>query len=400
MKTKIFACAALCLLASLFQSELSAQGRTGAFEELLSGIEANNTTLKTLRSEAEAEKMQARTGLTIADPSVNLAHLWDIKNEGGYRINVGATQTFDFPSVYYWKKKISDGECTAAEISYSLGRKSILLEAESICIRLVYHNAIQKELLRCRDNAEKIAQAWEQSYEAGAASLVELNEAKLGLLSASKAVRENEIERDALLAELTRLNGGVAVELSEDEFAGVLLPADFEQWYETAVQQSSELQALENAKAVAASGVKLAQSQWLPKFSIGYVSESNADVSLHGVGFGFSIPLWENKGRVKAAKAKASALEARSEDQMLQFHISLRSMYNKALSMFETSSDYRAALAELSTVDLLYDALEGGEIGVGEYIYGVALWQDALIEVLACERDCRLIVAELNNFCR
>lgn len=383
-------CAILCVTVA------SAQDFSGALKQ----IEENNTTLKQLRSEAEADKLQAQTGLTIADPSVNLAHLWDIKNEGGYRINVGATQTFDFPSVYYWKKRISEGECSAAEIRYSLGRKSILLEAESICISLVYHNAIQKELLRCLDNAEKIAEVWEQKYEAGAASIVELNEAKLGLLSASKAVRENEIERKALVDELCRLNGGVAMDLSDDEFSGMLLPADFEIWYSDAVKLSSELQALENAKTVAASGVKLAKSQWLPKFSIGYVSESNADVSLHGVGFGFSIPLWENKGKVKAAKAREAAAISRAEDELLQFHISLRGKYNKALSMFETSSDYRASLAELSTIDLLYTALEAGEIGVDEYIYGVSLWQDALIEVLACERDCRLLVAELNNFCR
>lgn len=396
MTKKILTSVALCLAGLSVWTASPAQDFSG----VLSQIEANNTTLKVLKSEAEAEKMQARTGLTLADPSVDLAHLWDLKNEGGYRINVGATQTFDFPSVYYWKKRVSDGECSAAEIRYALGRKELLLEAESVCIRLIYHNALRRELQRCLDNAESIAKAWEARYGTGEAGLVELNEARFGLLTASKLMRENEIEAEALLAELSRLNGGKAITFDALEYAGVLLPASFDSWYADAVQRSSELQAIENAKAVAASEVKLAQSEWLPKFSVGYVSEMNSEVSLHGVGVGFSVPLWENKGKVRAAKARQAAVQAKSEDQFLQFHIALKAQYEKALKMAQLSSEYRASLAELSTADLLYTALEAGQISVDEYINGIELWQDALIEVLACERDCQLLVAELNNFCR
>lgn len=370
------------------------------FSAVLGQIESNNTTLKVLREEAEAARLQAKTGLTLADPSVDLAYLWDLKNEGGYRVNVGATQTFDFPSVYYWRNRISEGECTAADIEYAIGRKGILLEAEQVCINLVYHNALHKELQRCLENAEAIAKSLELKYENGGASLVELNEARFGLLSASKAVKENLIERDAMLAELTRLNGGKAMDFNMDVFAAALLPADFEVWYADAVTRSSELQAVENAKAVAASSVKLAQAEWLPKFSLGYASEMNSEVSLHGVGFGFSIPLWKNKGKVKAAKAREAAAVAQAEDSILQFYSSLKAMYTKALNMADVSAEFRSELASLSTVDLLYEALSGGQISVEEYVYGVELWQDALIEVLSCERDCHLLISELNNFSR
>jgi len=75
-------------------------------------------------------------------------------------------------------------------------------------------------------------------------------------------------------------------------------------------------------------------------------------------------------------------------------------MYTKALNMADVSAEFRSELASLSTVDLLYEALSEGQISVEEYVYGVELWQDALIDVLSCERDCQLLISELNNFSR
>ena len=40
--------------------------------QVLADIESNNTTLKALRAEAEAQKLDNRTGMTLADPEVEL----------------------------------------------------------------------------------------------------------------------------------------------------------------------------------------------------------------------------------------------------------------------------------------------------------------------------------------
>lgn len=41
----------------------------------------------------------------------------------------------------------------------------------------------------------------------------------------------NNIEREALLSELTRLNGGKVILLSDTTYDAYLLPTEFEQWY-------------------------------------------------------------------------------------------------------------------------------------------------------------------------
>lgn len=369
------------------------------YSAVLASIEQNSTTLRTLRSEAEADRMTARTGLTPEDPEVEFGYLWETADpEGGHRIDLSATQSFAFPTVYYWKKKISDGECAAADYRYSVARKKVLLEAKQLCIELTYRNALQKELDKCQSNAETILGSWQEKFDSGSAGVIDLNKARFALLSASRAARTNSLEREALLAELRTLNGGQPLDFSFEEFAAPLLPADFESWYEQTVGSSSELQAVENDLRLAESEKKLAASEWLPKFSVGYVSERVSGSTLQGVAAGISIPLWENRGKVRAAKARYEAADAKVQDEYLQFHNSLKTKYDKAQGLIELCAEYRGTLSSLSAADLLYEALQGGEIALEDYVYGIELWNDALTAVLESERDCHSLIAELESF--
>ena len=95
-------------------------------ESVLSSVERNNTTLKVLRAEADAAKAEARTGLTPADPELELGYLWGTPKEQGNRIDLGLTQSFDFPTVYRFRKLIADGEATIADLEYEAGHKELL----------------------------------------------------------------------------------------------------------------------------------------------------------------------------------------------------------------------------------------------------------------------------------
>ena len=53
------------------------------FSEVLDSIEKNNTTLIALRTEAEARKLENRTGITLADPEVGYKHMWEGADETG-----------------------------------------------------------------------------------------------------------------------------------------------------------------------------------------------------------------------------------------------------------------------------------------------------------------------------
>lgn len=155
---------------------------------------------------------------------------------------------------------------------------------------------------------------------------------------------------------------------------------------------------MENDRRLAESSRKLAASEWLPKFSVGYVSERVSGSTLQGVAAGISIPLWENRGKLRAARARYEAADAKLQDEYLQFHNSLRTKYDKAQGLIALCAEYHRTLSSLSAADLLYEALQGGEIALEDYVYGIELWNDALSDVLESERDCHSLIAELESF--
>ncbi len=387
------------LLSSLCLAVLCTGAAAQDFSTVLSAVEENSTTLRMLRSEAEADRMAARTGLAPDDPEVEFGYLWETAApEGGHRIDISAMQSFAFPTVYYWKRKIADRECAAADYRYAIARKKLLLETRQLCIDLTYRNALQKELDKCLENAETIRDSWQEKYDSGAAGIIDLNRAKFTLLSASRTARSNAVERDALLSELRTLNGGREILFDFDSFASPLLPDDFELWYGEAVRMSSELQSIENDRLSAETATRLAAAERLPKFSIGYVSERVSGSTFQGIGAGISVPLWENHGKLRAAKARHAASDARLKDEYLRFHNSLKTKYDKARHLADLCLEYRETLSGLSPSELLYEALMSGEITLEEYVYGIELWYDALADVLESERDCQSLIAELESF--
>ena len=364
-------------------------------DSILSAIESNNSTLKAVRAEVDADKAEARTGLTPADPEVELGYLWGTPKEQGNRIDINVTQTFDFPTVYHFRKLIAEGKASEAEYEYSTRRKDILLQAEKTCIDIIYRNALADVLSHRLESASAIAEAWQKKYDNGSAGSIDLGKAKVSEISARKDFEENEVERKSLEAELARLNGGEKIELKENVFTMPMLPEDFETWYTKAEEENPELQAVSAQLLTAERQVKLAQAEWLPKFSVGYVSERIAGTTLQGIGAGISIPLWEGKGKVKAAKAKAAALESRSKDAALQFKTSLKNMYDKVVSLQKIASDYNESLACMPTLEMLDKALTSGEISLMEYVQGQSEWFDAVSGALETERDCRIGAAEI-----
>ena len=88
------------------------------------------------------------------------------------------------------------------------------------------------------NHAQNIAKSYKLKFDAGDANVLEYNKAQLNLLNLSNKIELLEIDRTALLSELTRLNGGIAIELADSEIQSQIIPADFDQWYTQAEQSN------------------------------------------------------------------------------------------------------------------------------------------------------------------
>lgn len=381
-----------------FGASASTVGLAGvpqSFGAILAQIDGNNTTLKALRDKVDADQLDARTGINPSDPEVELGYLWGDSPSTGNRLDINVKQSFDFPSAYYWRKKLSEGQCSIAEMEYAIGRKDILFEAEQTLIKLVYVNAMLRELKRCDDNMKSIADGWQARFDAGNASLLDLNKAKITKLQTAKDLAEMMVEKEDLLAELERLNGEEPIRFDVDVFDPVLIPEKFEVWYNEEVMSSPELLSFDAQINSARAASRLAASESLPKISLGYVSERILGTTLQGIEGGISIPLWENRNKVRAAKARTAAALSQAEDAARQYFNRLKIKHSKAIRMQLVADSYRDAFNSSNNIDLARQALEAGSINLLDYITEADIWYEALASALETERDAQLIASEL-----
>jgi outer membrane protein TolC len=372
---------------------LAAQDR---IDGVLSSIEDNNTTLKALRENVEAQKLENRTGIFLDSPEVGFNYLWGTPGSIGNRTDVNVSQRFDIATLSGLKGKVADGQNRLAELQYLAGRMDIMLEAKLYCIDLIHYNALLKEMELRRSQAEAIAGAYERMLAQGDANRLEYNKAQLNLSVAEGEMARIAIERDALLSELKKLNGGQDVRLDDDRFEDIAFPPDFDEWYAEAEQRNPVLAYVRQEVEVGKTRVGLNRAMGLPAFSGGYMSEKVAGEQFRGITLGISIPLWENRNRVRQAKAAVRAAEMRSEDAKLQFYSRLQTLYNRAAGLRLSAGKYRRSLTALSNTELLKKALDAGEISLLEYIVETGLLYETVNKTLEAERDFYRAYAELS----
>ena len=383
----------ISILAILASTSLFAQNNMSS---VLSSIEENNTTLKALRESAEADKLENRTGLTLSNPEVGFNYLWGNPGNIGNRTDFSVTQTFDIPTITGMKSRVANEKNNLIQWQYKADRMNILLEAKQYCIELIYYNALKKELDLRLQHAETIAEDYKQRMDRGDANILEYNKVRLNLSTIQGEMSKIDVERNALIEQLKRLNGGNEVRLDDYQFGNVELPLNFGDWYVQAEQNNPVLAYVKQEIEVSKRQVSLSKAMGLPTFSAGYMSEKVVGQRYQGISVGVSIPLWENKNRVRQAKAAVRAAESREADSKQQFYGQLQILYSRTFGLKATAESYRKSMETANSTDLLKKALDAGEISLLEYILEIGLYYDTVNQALEAERDYQKAYAELS----
>jgi outer membrane protein TolC len=378
----------------VFGSPLLAQN---TIDSVLVEIEENNTTLSALRKRAEADKLGNKTGIYLTNPEIEFNYLWG-NDVIGNRTDFSVKQRFDFPTAYGYKNQISDIKNEQVALEYQKQLKSLLFETRVICHDLTYYNALKLELSNRLNHAQSIASSYKAKLDAGESNILEYNKAQLNLLNLSKKMESLDIERKALLGELSRLNAGVPIEFTASEFQKTIVSTDFEQWYQQAEQSNPLLNWLKKEIEITEKQVSLSKAMSLPKLQAGYMSESVVGQDFKGLTVGLSIPLWENKNTVKYAKANTTALESLAIDNKVQLYNQLKILHTKAIKLQNSSSDYQLKLQSLNNSELLKKALDKGEISLINYILELSIYYESVSNLLELKRDMNITIAELNQY--
>ena len=201
----------LCLSLTIASSSFAQNG----IEKVLQSIETNNPSLQASQQLNKAQKLEARTGIFLPNPTVELNQLWADKSVGGNSYEFAAVQSFDFPTVYSHKNKLARMKSELSDFQYASSRQEILLTAQQVCQEIIYLRQ-QKQLLDRRSrNAERLSELYQQRLANGDANQLEFNKIQLEKINTNNARRLNAAALKAQLEKLYTLNGGIAIDFTD-----------------------------------------------------------------------------------------------------------------------------------------------------------------------------------------
>ncbi len=369
-----------------------------SIDEVLAEVVANNTTISALREKADAQKIGNRTDIFLPNPEAEFHYLWSDPSVMGTRTDFSISQSFDFPTAYRYRNQLAGLRNEQAELEYIKQLKDLHLETKLICYDLIYVNALKNEYETRVRHAREIKKSVQTKFDVGETNILELNKARLNFLNVRNELESIRMDQDALLTELAGLNGGDFIHFADTVFADPVVPDDFAQWIEQAEKNNSVLSWLQKEIEIDQKQIGLSRALSLPRLKAGYMSESVGDESFEGVMVGVSIPLWENKNKVKYARANVRVSESLKHDRKLQFYNNLKALHAKADGLQDNVVEYRKGLQLLNNFELLKKSLDKGEISLINYLLELSFYYESMTRKLQMERDLNIAVAELNRY--
>jgi outer membrane protein TolC len=369
-----------------------------AIDKVVKEVESNNLSLAALRKSVEAQKIGNRTGIFLQNPEVAFNYLWGNPSPIGNRTDLSISQTFDFPSAYGYKNQIAELKNEQSELEYCRQLINLQLKTRLTCFDLIYANALQDELTRRVDLSRNIAKTYKLLFEKGESNILDYNKAQINLLNVSKELEAVEIERNTLLSELMLLNGGKPVVLVDTSFQMPEIPQDFDQWYLSVEHNNPTFGWLKKEIEISQKQTGLNRALSLPKLQTGYMSESVVGQKFQGITVGLSLPLFENKNKVKYAEASQQAMEGIALDHKVQFYNQLKALHTKTIALQKNAREYRSNLLSYDSTVLIKKALDKGEISLINYMLEFSLYYESIGKLLQLERDMHKTMAALNQY--
>lgn len=368
------------------------------FSKVLESIEANNTTLKAYREQANADKIGNKTGINMANPEVEFGYLWGSPAGEGNRTDLNVTQSFDFPTAYRYKSQLAAGKNKQVDLTYEQQRREIMQQARALCVELTYRTKLNEQLAQRLESARELSDAYQKRFNQGDIDILERNKTKLDLLNTEKLYQINMVEINTLKAELQRLNGGEPLAYSSGNYPDYLFPLNFTEWFERVKENNPSLRLAEQEIELSKKQEQLTRALNLPKITAGYTSERILGTTLQGFTVGVSIPLWEGKNTVKHQKAQTVALQMQHADTKIQFQNVLKNQYDKASKLSVLLNEYQETLKVTNNRDLLKKALEKGQLSLINYLLELSVYYETIDKYYETERDYQLAVSELQQW--
>jgi outer membrane protein TolC len=376
-------------------------GRVNAqstIDSVLKTVEANNKSIQSSTKYWKAKGEEFKSGLTPYDPQVDYDYMYGSPIGAGNQRDFAITQRFDFPTVYSRKKSLSGAQIRQTEIQQQVQRQEILLQAKLTSLELIYLNKKASELNRRLAHTSDLVNDYQKKMAQGDAIVLDINKAKLQLLNIRNDIALNNNLIQTTTTKLIEINGGIPLMVADTSYPISVDVPEF-------IIIDSIIEANDPVLKIYQHDIEIMRRQLLvqkalvlPKIETGYHSQGILGQSYKGVHAGITIPLWENKNKVKAAQANLDFANANAETQVIGHRLENKVYYDKMVGRLNALQEYKQMLSSITNTDLLNKALRLGQITMIQYFYEENFYYSSFDKYLQLELEYQQAVANLYKF--
>ena len=368
-----------------------------SIDEILRQIESASPEMQAQRELTSALKTEAKTGKYLSNPTVEMENLWG-GAERAYNAELTVAQAFDFPTAYTSRNKIARMQSSLYDNQQAAFRQQFLLDAELLCIDIIHLTRLD-ELYRQRlDRAVQMNDVYRKKMESGGANMMEYNKTNIELIDAQTQFDMNTAELQAKRRQLGTLTGN-----PDDTFADLQYPSreplsPFEQISQGYLDGNPQIESLKNEVDINQRTVTLNRALSLPQFEVGYRHNFGVEGRYKGFLVGLSVPLFERKNTVKAAKARVSSSNVQLESTRRNLTSEVRRLYDQTLSLQRSIDATRELISNLKALETLDKALDAGQINIIDYLTESAVILQSKERLYQLERDYQAAAAQLFRY--
>ena len=259
---------------------------------------------------------------------------------------------------------------------------------------MVYQKSAAALLEKRRMNSGKLLALFEKRLQEGDATILEVNKIKMDRMAVETEFAQLAAARQTTLHALLALNGGEPYPFEQISEYPPLPPESEEALYEQYIASDPALLTARATLEASAQEVRISRQGWFPSLEIGFRRNTETGEASHGFLVGGSIPLFSNRGKVKAARARQQSARLQMENARTEAENQARARILELQQLRASAAAYDLPLLH-STLDALEKAVEAGTLPLTDYYAEADAVYRNLQAALQAERDYRRALAQI-----
>lgn len=320
--------------------------------------------------------------------TLSIANAPDPEIEGDYlvapsgeenRWGLGLSYSFDWPGVYKARRDLG---VALRQVNNADALKEIYFKRIEILDEVwtyLYAKRRLEVMEMVADATDSIAELAKMANSGGELSRLDLLKVAIEQSKIRSMVAAIEDEMQATLGNLQTFNGGMSCNIILQSIGNPwnMRPVTPLDSYMNAVSESPELAKAMADFALSEKNLKLAKSERLPGFKVGYAHEYEDGIHFNGANVGVSVPLFSSRHKVKAAEAAKAAAEYRMSVESDKKESEVKSLYNEILSLDKALETPLEVFKNNDYTSLLTKAYKGGELSMTDYLTELSWFYEA-----------------------